>query len=326
MTSQSSFEGNTFSGSLLDRAGNLRRDQLWLEGQMRAADARFLPLWRLKAPIAADGPTRLYWSDAVETGAASGATTILLGLDPEGRPHFATEVVTAGEDAPFPGAVRFEEVRTVAPAIPHADAALLAQARSLIDWHARHGHCAVCGAPTEMRGGGYLRRCTSAACAAQHFPRTDPVVIMLIHHGDDCLIGRQKWFPEGFYSTLAGFMEPGESIEEAVRREVAEETGIAVGPVRYHSSQPWPYPSSLMIGCIGEAASTEISVDDIELEDARWVNRKIIRAAVERVTALAVDPLSRADSFEGVGELGLKVPAPMAIAHQLLRTWAIDES
>ena len=324
MAAQSSFEGNTCSGGMLDRAGNQRRDPAWIEAQRAAPNGRYLPLWRLKAPIASEGP-RLYWTSAEESGAADGAATILLGIDGEGIPHFATDLQPGDEAPPLGDAVRYEEVRTIAPAIRHEDTALLAQARSLIDWHARHGYCAVCGAPTLMDDAGYVRRCSNEDCRAQHFPRTDPVVIMLIHHGEDCLIGRQKWFPEGFYSTLAGFMEPGESIEEAVRREVVEETNIAVGPVRYHSSQPWPYPSSLMIGCIGEATETEIAVDDIELDDARWVDRKTIRAAVERVTEMSADPLARPDSLAGIGDLGLKVPGPMAIAHQLMRAWAMEE-
>ncbi len=320
-----SFEGNVFSGSHLDRAGNNRRDPDWLRGRLAAPEARFLPIWQLKAPIAASGTPHLLWLSRPEAEAVSALETpILLGVDDGGVPYFAFEASAAGDLAPLDGVARFEEVRTVAPAVERSEAALLAQARSLVDWHRRHGFCAVCGAPTRAHDGGYVRRCTDEGCGAQHFPRTDPVVIMLIHHGERCLLGRQKWFPEGFYSTLAGFMEPGESIEEAVRREVWEEAAIPVGDVGYHSSQPWPYPSSLMIGCIGTALHDRISVDDLELEDARWVDRATVREAVERVTARPVDPLSQDTKLEGVGTMGLKVPAPMAIAHQLMRTWAYE--
>ena len=167
------------------------------------------------------------------------------------------------------GRGRFADSRGIAPLLPPGEAGTLAQARSLVDWHLRYGFCAVCGGRTQSAEGGYVRRCGS--CEAEHFPRTDPVVIMLVVAGEDCLLGRQAHFPEGVYSALAGFIEPGETIEEAVRREVMEEAGIEVAEVRYHSSQPWPFPSSLMIGCIAEAASRQISLDQLELEGRRLV-------------------------------------------------------
>ena len=159
---------------------------------------------------------------------------------------------------PLGGLGRFADARGVAPQLAPGEAGILAQARSLVNWHLRHGFCAVCGARTEVADGGYVRRCP--ACAAEHFPRTDPVVIMLVRDGEDCLLGRQAHFPAGVYSALAGFVEPGETIEEAVRREVMEEAGIEVGEVDYHSSQPWPFPASLMIGCIAKAASRRIAL------------------------------------------------------------------
>ncbi len=152
-----------------------------------------------------------------------------------------------------------------------ADLGAMAQARSLCNWHLRHGHCSVCGAPSVMKIGGYRRDCP--ACGAEHFPRTDPVVIMLAIDGDRALLGRQARFAPGMYSCLAGFVEPGETIEDAVRRETQEESGIRIGRVRYYSSQPWPFPSSLMIGCHAEALSTEIHRDEVELEDCRWFDR-----------------------------------------------------
>jgi NAD+ diphosphatase len=180
--------------------------------------------------------------------------------------------------------------------------AILSQAKSLLHWHNRHGFCANCGAPTRLCAGGWRRDCE--ACRAQHFPRTDPVVIMLVTDGDRCLLGRQARFGKGMYSALAGFLEPGETVEDAVRREVREEAGIQVGRVTYLASQPWPFPSSLMIGCLGEALSTQIVLDQTELEDARWFSR----AEAESMLA-------------GTHAGGLGAPQPIAIAHHLLRYW-----
>jgi NAD+ diphosphatase len=196
-------------------------------------------------------------------------------------------------------------VRSIAPQVPVGEAGILAQGRSLLDWHARHGFCAVCGSPTEPRDGGYARRCGNAACNAQHFPRTDPVVIMLVLQGDRCLLGRQPMFPPGMFSALAGFVEPGETLEEAVRREVAEEAGIASRAVRYHASQPWPFPSSLMIGCMTEATSEAIEVDRDELEDAAWFAKSEVAEMLRR----SLTPETP------------RMPPPLSLAHQLAKAW-----
>lgn len=187
--------------------------------------------------------------------------------------------------------------------LPAPQLGVLAQAKSLLHWHARHRFCAQCGAPTQAASAGWKRVCTS--CPAQHFPRTDPVVIMLVTDGENCLVGRQPRFTPGMYSALAGFIEPGETVEAAVRREVAEEAGVRVGAVAYHASQPWPFPASLMIGCFGQALSREITVDRTELEDARWIGREEVRSM-----------------FAGAHPAGLQPPAPIAIAHHLLRAFA----
>jgi NAD+ diphosphatase len=179
---------------------------------------------------------------------------------------------------------------------------LIGQAKSLLGWHARHRFCSACGSRTAMSGAGWRRECPN--CGATHFPRTDPVVIMLAVRGDLCLLGRQPRFPKGMYSALAGFLEPGETIENAVRREILEESGIEVGNVTYHASQPWPFPSSLMIGCIGEARSANISIDKAELEDCRWFHR------TELAQMFAVEHPE-----------GLTAPQPIAIAHLLMRDW-----
>jgi NAD+ diphosphatase len=156
---------------------------------------------------------------------------------------------------------------------PRGEGSLLAYARGLIYWHGRHRFCGVCGSPTLAFEGGHVRRCTNPACGSSHFPRTDPAVIMLVTDGDRALVGRQAVWPKGMHSTLAGFVEPGESLEAAVAREVFEEAGIEVDQVRYHSSQPWPFPCSIMLGFYARARTTEIKLDQLELEDARWVER-----------------------------------------------------
>ena len=181
--------------------------------------------------------------------------------------------------------------------------AVLGQAKAILSWHARHGFCANCGAATRPAAAGWRRECE--ICKAQHFPRTDPVVIMLALDGERCLLGRQSRWPKGMYSCLAGFVEPGETIEEAVRREIHEESGIACGEVAYLASQPWPFPSSLMIGCFARAATREIVVDGEELEDARWFQRDEVMAM-----------------FDKRHPEGLTTPMPMAIAHYILRVWA----
>ena len=330
-----------FAGNSLHRAGNERRDPGWLAAALAGEGARFLPVQRLKvavttadgreraapagrgapAPHAAPGPSagggagagtganRLAWVRGGEWLEGVGEP-VLLGLD-GGDARFAVDVSDVPEPAaaslgPGPGSgsgsgIEFQGLRTAAPNLPAGDAAIAAQARSLLGWHERHPFCAACGAATRPRNGGGSRAC--AECGAEHFPRTDPVVIVVVARGGRALLGRSGRFPGNLYSALAGFMEPGESVEEAVRREVAEEAGIEVGAVRYVFSQPWPFPASLMLGCIAEGLSGEITVDPEELEDARWFSR------AELVDALA-------------GRSGLlTVPQPLAIAHHLIRAW-----
>ena len=209
---------------------------------------------------------------------------------------------TAIEESETPSGHSLIDLRRLAMEglLPPHDLALLAQARSLLAWHERHRYCSNCGQPTKAADAGYRRDC--AGCKAQHFPRTDPVVIVAVRGPRGWLLGRGRAFQPGMYSTLAGFMEPGESIEEAARREVYEETGIRLGAVAYHSSQPWPFPSSLMIGLIAQGITTEIAIDREELEDARWFAREEI-----------------VEMLETRHPQGLMVPKPAAIAHHLIR-------
>jgi NAD+ diphosphatase len=233
-----------------------------------------------------------------------GTTTIFLGINNDVA-HFAIDVSTMPDPAAngaLAGLGTFADLRTVAEEIDVGDAAILAQAKSVIDWHQRHGFCANCGGATTLAEAGYKRVCE--ACNTEHFPRTDPVVIMLALNGDACLLGRQAKWPNGFYSALAGFVEPGETIEEAVAREIMEESGVKIGEVLFHSTQPWPYPSSLMIGCYARALTTEINLDQQELSDARWFTRNEVRDALMRR-----------------GSPDLRLPPPLAIAHQLVKSW-----
>ena len=297
----------TFAGNPLDRVSQRRQDAAWVAALLDDPETLLLPFRELKplvvdqtAPRPAWQPTTA-WRDAIEHG----ATLVLLGLG-EGRAHFALDATNATAAAEAEATTA--DVRGLAATIPGPEAAILAEARSLIDWHARHGFCAQCGSPSAISSGGWGRQCPN--CRAHHYPRVDPVVIMLAVRGERCLLGRGRRRVGTRYSCLAGFMEPGETIEEAVRREVLEELGIQVGSVRYLASQPWPFPSTLMMGLLAEAISEDIRIDPEELAEARWFEREEVRAMVER---------SRTDDpIPGVATL----PPPLAIGHQLARRWA----
>jgi len=297
----------TFAGNPLDRVSQRRQDAAWIASLLDDPDTRLLPFRELK-PLVRDQPVvapdwQLIspWRAVID----SGATLVLLGIG-EGRAYFALDAGGVPNADAHPAATA--DVRSLAATIPGPEAAILAQARSLVDWHARHGFCAQCGTPSTISSGGWGRQCPQ--CRAHHYPRVDPVVIMLAVRGERCLLGRGRRRVGSRYSCLAGFMEPGETIEEAVRREVLEESGICVGRVRYLASQPWPFPSTLMMGLLAEALSEEIQIDPEELAEARWFERGEVRAMVER---------SRTDDpIPGMPTL----PPPLAIGHQLARRWA----
>lgn len=278
-----------FTGGPLDRADPLRHDEAGFAAALADPAARRLVLDGYE-PAMADG--RLGWT-AIDSGDAA-EDHVLLGLE-DGVPHFARLTTE-------PASGRSFEMIAALHALAPGEAATYAAARSVLDWHARHRFCARCGAATHPFRAGWGRRCP--ACGTEHFPRVDPVVIMIAEHDGRALLGRQPAFPPGRYSALAGFLEPGESIEEAVARELFEEAGVRVRDVRYIASQPWPFPSSLMIACVATALDDRLTIDRTELEDAIWVSRDEVRAA------LAGD------------ESRFGVPPAYAIAHTLLKEWA----
>ena len=282
-----------FTGGTLDRADSQRSEPEQLAAMIADPRARLLRLTRLEPELGPDGA--LVWGSLAEVHPEG--TLILLGLDEAGVPHFAAvnpdEAIVTG---------RAFTLFRILEQLSAEDAAHFAAARSVVDWQMRHRFCAVCGTGTEVFRAGWGRKCPN--CATEHFPRVDPVVIMLAEFGDKVLMGRGPGWPPGRYSALAGFVEPGESIEEAVARETAEETGVRVRDVRYIASQPWPFPYSLMIACIGVADDDRITIDPKELEDAIWVSRDEVRAVL-------------------AGEPGPFVqPPPYAIAFNLLTAWA----
>lgn len=308
-----------FAANPLRRGEVERRDEDWIAAKVREPSSRFLPL-RGPAVLIADGEDNAAGSEAAGLGwlawadlsphLTAAAVPLFLGLM-EGRAYFALDLSQESAAAAVaesrPGC-RFEEVRSAAEnLLSGPEAGILAQGRAQVNWHNRHGYCSVCGQPTVVKRGGQKRECP--ACKAEHFPRTDPVVIMVVSDGDRCLLGqsRGRLAAMNRYSALAGFMDQGETIEEAVAREVMEEAGIRVKNVRYHSTQPWPFPSSLMIGCHAHAASADIAMDNEEMTDVRWFDRaEVLRALAGQSDKLAL-------------------PGPIAIAHHLIKAWAYGE-
>ncbi|KAJ8285243.1 hypothetical protein GJAV_G00024580 [Gymnothorax javanicus] len=338
----SSAEGheNYFSKEFLDRMSEKRTDRLWLEQKQCSPTSVYILLFNLN-PLVTQGSDeksetevkfklcRLGWESARELVSRPGTTLVFLGVekqrvqasssteeDEDGLvAWFALNIDSSPNDTlelyhpnsfflkpPMPGLLRLSS----------DEAGVLAQARSVLAWHDRYSYCPTCGSQTEVAEGGYKRSCLKKNCRSLQgihntcYPRVDPVVIMLVVHpdGNQCLLGRKKTFPARMFSCLAGFIEPGEAIEDAVRREVEEESGVKVGPVQYVSSQPWPMPSSLMIGCLAVAVSTDIKVDQNEIEEARWFTRQ-----------QAIDVLMKND------KPAFSVPPKQAIAHQLLKYW-----
>jgi NAD+ diphosphatase len=304
-----------FSGNPLDRASEKRTDADWIAAKRRDASSFILPMWRLQPFILgsekAAPPVELglLHPGLCDSLAAQDAPCVFLGLEGN-KAMFALDISAARDpvsEGPIAGLGHFRDARAAGATLPMKDAAIMGQAKAMIDWHNRHGFCAQCGTASRLTDAGWRRICDE--CKAEHFPRTDPVVIMLAVHGDACLVGRNKRFPGNFYSALAGFMEPGESIEEAVRRELMEEVNLKVGKVHYHATQPWPFPSSLMIGCLAEAESRDFKPDGEEISDARWLDRETAKRLVA-----------------GERLADISVPPAVAIAHHLIKAFAEGEA
>jgi NAD+ diphosphatase len=294
-----------FVTNILDRAAHLRGNDEKLLALESHPNSRAYVVHRdsLVVKREREGSRALLSIDeAHKFGANPG--TIFLGLR-DGAAVFGMGITAAAvEKLMTRDDVAVTELRGMAMqgVVPPEQLSAIAMAKSMVSWHQRHGFCANCGTRTAMRQGGWKRDCPN--CKAEHFPRTDPVVIMLVTSGDKCLLGRQKQFPPGMYSCLAGFVEAAETIEDAVRREILEESGIRCTDVNYYMTQPWPYPSSLMIGCTARATSDDIVVDRTELEDARWFDREEARLMITR---------KHPDGLAG--------PHPFAIAHHLVGRW-----
>jgi NAD+ diphosphatase len=314
---------NFYSHPGFERAGLRRRDTGWIAERVADPGSLFVPVWRNqnlvielqggepRAVVLESDSITAFLGTSVEQRLSAGEV-VFLGVIEE-RAHFALDLspieaplemlhspalAASGIEA---ATVRFADLRQVGPRIDRREGALLALARAMMFWHSRHRFCGLCGTPTRSEEAGHMRRCTNPDCNTMHFPRTDPAVIMLVTDGERALMGRSKNFVPGMYSTLAGFVEPGESLEDAVAREVREETGIEVGAVHYHSSQPWPFPANIMLGFYAEALTSEITVDYGELEDARWYGRDWLSSHVDD------------DSF--------RLPRLDSIARRLIEDW-----
>lgn len=311
MTGPGAIRGNPFSGVPLDRVHHLREDSAWLDARLFDPASRYLAVNNGRNLIWKGDEIRAYFHapGALADLVSGQATVAFLGMG-EGpaaeTAHFAIDLSAVPEEellARSPSAVLMD-LRQLVQVIPGHEAALCAYARGLLYWHQRHGFCGVCGSPTVSRSAGHMRLCTKEACAATHFPRTDSAVIMLVHDGERCVMSRQTHWPPGMHSTLAGFLEPGESLEEAVAREVYEETGLRVADVRYHSSQPWPFPASIMVGFYARVVGGEFKPNLDELEGAFWYTR---------------------DQLKSIGDSEIfRLPNAYSIAHRLITDWLAE--
>ena len=310
---------NFYASAGFERAGLKRRDREWIRERLVHPESQLVPVWRNQnlvleldgaEPRAAVFAAAAFAAMLAEAEARLGRGEIVfLGVIEE-RAHFALDL--SSHEAPLEtlqqvgsGQLKFTDLRRIGALLERREGALLALARAILYWHARHRFCGLCGSPTASEEAGHMRRCTNPKCDAMHFPRTDPAVIMLVTRGERALLGRNKNFPlPGMYSTLAGFVEPGESLEDAVAREVREETGIEVSAVHYHSSQPWPFPGNIMLGFHAEAVTSEIAIDYGELEDARWFERDWLRAHED--------------------DDGFRLPRRDSIARRLIEDWLAE--
>jgi NAD+ diphosphatase len=268
---------NHYADEVLDRVAQFRRDDAWVTAQYAVEQTMVIPVWRSRSLIEQGTEPRGVMMSIAETRALmeTATTSVLLGVRNEVA-HFAIDIspMEAHEVNELRADGEFVDLRSVGAVLDRTEASILAYAKGMLHWHSRHLFCGVCGSPTESQDAGHLRKCLNQNCSAGHFPRTDPAVIMLVQKDDRALLGRKaEWMP-GMYSTLAGFVEPGESLEQAVAREVMEESGVEITNIRYHSSQPWPFPSSLMLGFFADAVTEKLIPWDDELEDLQWFTRQ----------------------------------------------------
>jgi NAD+ diphosphatase len=304
MNSRQGAYPNYFSTYFIDRVSDKRPDDAWLAAQLEDETTRFIPVWNLKNLLTVESaPKPVYLSPGdVKHLLPEAESMILLGVTPE-RTYFAIGL-PSDEDTP-PGRLaelgEFRDLRWIASTLDERDIALLAYAQAMTYWHRRHQRCGECGSPTQSLQGGTLRVCTNDRCGQQHFPRTDPAIIVLVTFGERCLLVRKAWWPEGMFSNVSGFVEPAESLEDALVREVREEVGVEVVETKYHSSQPWPFPSSLMLGFTAVAANQTIRIDEDELEDAAWFSRGDMRSQL----------------LQG----NLRLPMPVSISFRLIEEW-----
>jgi NAD+ diphosphatase len=307
----SNLPGNVFSGSPLDRQGLNRKNKAWIRQKMSAPSSRFVVYWRDRHLIQISSDIRPFFTRIVDISEFldGNEEIVFLGImeDKEKYAYFGVDLSHIPESTiidRFPG-TSLMDIRDTVQVIENTDASIIACSRGLLYWHSRSRYCGICGSKTKSFAAGHERKCTKKECGVTHFPRTDPAVIVLVYNGDMCLLGRQSKWPTGMHSTLAGFLEPGESLEETVRREVFEESGVLVTDIIYHSSQPWPLPSSLMIGFTARAYTTELNIDFDELENVVWVSRKDLKSFEEN------------DSF--------RLPGDYSIARRLIEDWLMEE-
>lgn len=294
---------NWFANSPLARVNNEKDQRDFIAGALKDPASMLIPLWR-GDPLIADGKAA-FLSAAALPEFPKDAPVVLLGLK-DGRAYFGVDVSGAArerQNAPFADIGEYVQIRAAAGGLSRDDAAIIGHARWLFEWNRKHRHCAVCGAKTEMQNGGAKRRCP--ACEAEHFPRSDPVAIVLAVHEDHCLLGRGPHFPPGFLSALAGYVEAAETPEEAAKREIFEEAGVTLTDIRYQFSQPWPFPSTLMMGFIADAKARVLDLDREEIEEARWISLEDIRALLA-----------------GEERGGVFLPPKFTIARQLVEKWA----
>lgn len=297
----SAFDTIAFAGNPLDRASDFRSDPAWIAARLEAPQSLFLPLYR-GDPLVRNGRAALLGA-AARGEFPGGAPSFFLGLL-NGAACFAVDVSAAAtaQAAPFADLGLYTPLREAAALLPPDELSIVGAARWFIEWHRLHPHCAVCGAKTDVKDGGAKRQCP--ACEAEHFPRTDPVAIVLAVHEDACLLGRSPRFPPGFVSALAGFVEACETPEECAVRELKEEAGVTLTGVRYQFSQPWPFPSSLMMGFIADAIDRTLKLDEKEIVEARWFSR----AEIEGLLA-------------GERREDLRLPPRFTIARRLIERW-----